>query len=135
MRAETHDSVNSRHLLADHKSDTDQSALAVGGDGKHFPEEGLGVGVTDEAAFLLELGVHLLNLVADELVLGRETARVSYLGLSWRAENTHPRRRTMMLVALSQSSLLAHQRGLSGLTSIPKTRRTAGVHWRARGTT
>lgn len=79
MRAATHDSVNSRHLLADHEPDADQGALAVRGDSPHLLEECLGGGVADEAALVLKLGGHLLDFGADEVVVGGKAFQVSLL--------------------------------------------------------
>ena len=121
----TYNSVGTSHLLADHESDSHDGTLSVSGNGPHLLEEDLGGGVTNKASLESQLLRHFADLVGNELVLGGQ-AKYLLVIYSMRVvvDNglTDPRILLKMAVARSQSSCLAHQRGLSGETNMPAIR-------------
>lgn len=72
MLGQTHNGVDTGHLLADHEQNGNDGTLAVAGDGPHLLHEGAEGGIASQAALRLKLLGHLVDLVLDVLAVGRE---------------------------------------------------------------
>ena len=68
----THDSVDTSHLLADHKHDRDNRSLPVRGNEPHLLEESLSRRITDKESLVLELSRHIRDLTLDILMASRK---------------------------------------------------------------
>lgn len=74
------DGVGSSHLLADHKADGDESALAITRNGEHLLQEILNGSSSNKHALVLKLVGNVLQLSSDVLVRCRQVANTSQNG-------------------------------------------------------